>query len=203
MYYYDYKEIEIDKYKVDINREALLKIRREVIDNCSIIEHKDYYSTVIPNEDFLKVRNLGHKRDGVREYKDGPDEPLYRISYDEYKFPKLVDLIDKMLDNDVDVAIKLFKGEIKEEESSFKDQIREISKELDDIDNLNIKEKRKKLDELEKVIDQARLNNKQQSVGEYYIKIKNFIFVNKVDTIKREDVDRVNSFFERQKVKKI
>ena len=138
------------------------------------------------------------------EYKDGPDEPLYHVSYTEYIFPKLVEYINRVLNyDDVDIASKLYRGFITEVESSFDVKIEELSKELDEIDNLDIKAKRKKLDELEDIINCAKLNKNQKSVSSYYDKVKNLISIEKVDSILKEEVDKVDRFFERPKVKKI
>lgn len=200
MYFYDYKESTIDKYEINVDREKLIKLRREIIDNCSIIEHHEYQSTIIPAES-LKIRNLNYKRNGIMEYKDVPDEPLFYITYDEYKFPQLVGIIDRILDDDVDETIKLYNGKITDDYISFDEKISKISQELDDIDNLNIKEKRKKLEELENMLNLAKLNSNQKSVLDYYSKVKSLISFKLVDSISKGEVDKVWNFFEKDKVK--
>ena len=147
-------------------RDELLKIRGEVIEKCSEIIHHDYEATNGPNiRDPFKIRNFIHFPVHGNNKSDGK---IYRFVYEEYRFPYLVKLIDKLLRNDIRVIDELEDIDMSKEIIPFVDKIEAVSKELDSIPNINIREKRIKLNELEYLLIQSEYNKRQVSVIPYY-----------------------------------
>lgn len=147
-------------------REELSKIRKEIIERCSEIIHHDYEDIKGPNiKDSLKIRNYIHFPVSGNNKLEGK---VFRFVYEEYRFPYLVSLIDRLLRNDWRVIEELENIDFSKEVSLFEDKIECISKELDAIPNRNIRDKRLKLNELEYLIIQSEYNRRQVSVIPYY-----------------------------------
>lgn len=202
MNYFKYGDTNIYKYRVIFDKEEIEKLKLEIINKCSRIVHNEYIGhRFFSKVDNLKIRNLIRKKVGVQEFIDGPDEDIYRFSYDEYIYPSLVGLIDKLLAGDATVIDTIFDPGKISEHISFKSSIERVSAELDQIDNLDIDKKRKKLDELQKLVDCEKLNRNQKPVSEYYQKLQSLITLEFVESISTEEVSKVNSFFSSSKVK--
>jgi len=197
MYYYIKDANEIKKYLVNYDFKEIEKLKLEVIDNCSVIIHYDYEDTRGPDEaDYLKIRNYKAKKTGIRVSRDYfPDEAIYHFSYDEYKYPYLITLIDKLLNKDVSIINEIYHPN-SEEIVSYREKLNIASKELDEINNFDIQNKKQKLNEIEKLLQQVKLNEKQQPVDSYYLKLQNLIKLQLVDVINIDDILGVTSFFE-------
>ena len=76
------------------------------------------------------------------------------------------------------------------------ERISETSGELTAIDNLNITEKKEKLNNLQRLIELKELNKNQKSVIPYYDKVRELITLEYVDSITKEELEKVNQFFE-------
>lgn len=199
MYYFIDKKETIEKYSVSFSKEELEKLKIEIINNCSEIEHHEYEGTHGPNEfDYFRIRNYKERFVRVKESRDSlqwPDQRVYHYSYDEYKFPELVSAIDELLNGNVLVLDTIFNTNPESKIETIDERIRKASAELDAIDNLKITKKREKLDELQKLIELKKLNKKQKSVVPYYARLRELITLDLVDTITKEEIERVNQFF--------
>lgn len=199
MYYFIDKKETIEKYSVSFSKEELEKLKMEVINNCSEIEHHEYEGTHGPNRfDYLRIRNYKERFVRIQESRDSlqwPDQRVYHYSYDEYKFPELVSAIDELLNGNVLVLDTIFNTNPESKIETIDERIRKASAELDAIDNLKIAKKREKLDELQKLIELKKLNEKQKSVVPYYARLRELITLDLVDTITKEEIERVNQFF--------
>ena len=199
MYYFIDKKETIEKYSVSFSKEELEKLKMEVINNCSEIEHHEYEGTHGPNRfDYLRIRNYKERFVRIQESRDSlqwPDQRVYHYSYDEYKFPELVSAIDELLNGNVLVLDTIFNTNPESKIETIDERIRKASAELDAIDNLKITKKREKLDELQKLIELKKLNEKQKSVVPYYARLRELITLDLVDTITKEEIERVNQFF--------
>lgn len=199
MYYFIDKKETIEKYLVSFSKEELEKLKIEIINNCSEIEHHEYEGAHGPNEfDYLRIRNYKERFVRVEESRDSlqwPDQRVYHYSYDEYKFPELVSVIDELLNGNVLALDTIFNTNPEAKNETIDERIRQASEELDAIDNLKIAKKREKLDELQKLIELKKLNKKQKSILPYYSKLRELITLDLVDTITKEEIERVNQFF--------
>lgn len=159
-------------------REKLLKIRSEVIEKCSEVIHRDYEDTNGPNiRNSLKIRNYVSFPVSKSNRIEGR---TYRYVYEEYKFPYLVNIIDRLLRNDINAVNDLYKIDLSKEITLFEDKIERVCVELDSIPNRNIKDKRAKLDELEYLLVQSEYNRRQVSVVPYYQMVIDLIEMHKV-----------------------
>ena len=204
MYYFNYKNDIVEKYLVSFDKEEIEKLKIEIINNCSEIEHHEYEGTHGPKRINLNIRNYKEKFIGIQESRDSlqwPDQNIYHYSYDEYKFPKLVAIIDELLNGKNESLDKIFNYNPECNKQTINERIRIISNELDAIDNLDIDKKRKKLDELQKFIELKKLNIDQKSTYDYYIRLKDLINLKLIDTISIEEIKRIKIFFEDSSIK--
>jgi len=192
---------EILKYEVIFDKEGLLKLKYEIIDKCSLITHFDYEDTYLPKmygiDDYLKYRNYSETKIGVREYNDfySMPEDLYRIKYDEYKFPYLVELINKLMDNDIGVVKEIYNINYKKEIISVDEMIKNQKKIIESIDDIKVDKKIKELKKMQDLLKQKELNKNQINVNKYYSKVKKLIKFNFVDSLRCEDSKRVFNFY--------
>ena len=216
MFYYLKNRDNIEKYFVNFDNEELENLKIEIINNCSEIIHHEYDGIDAPDQfDYLRIRNYKEKFVGIKESRDSlqiPDYYVYHFSYDEYVFPDLVYLIDELLKGDNNSIDKILnygkKLNGKSISDTISDRIDETSRQLDNIDNLDIVRKKSKLEELNSLIKLKEINEKQASIEPYYIKLKNLITFNLIDKISIKDIERVNNFFENktnleEKIKKL
>lgn len=147
-------------------REELMRIRLEVIERCSEVIHHDYEATNGPNtSNPFKIRNYIHFPVNSKHHSEGR---VFRFVYEEYRFPYLVKIIDKLLRGNYSVIEELENIDLSKEIVPFEEKLEILSSELDSIPNRNIREKRNKLDELEYYLTQSEYNKRQVSVIPYY-----------------------------------
>lgn len=205
MFFFQKKENQIEKYEITFNKEELEKFRIKVINDCSEIKHHKYEA----NRDLmifnpLIIRNYKSEKKGYIESHDvySESEIIYQIEYDEYVFPYLVSLIDRLLKEDAMVIDEILYPDYSLENIPIIDRINQVSMELDKIDNLKVYEKKKKLEELIKLIDLQKLNSTQKSVHDYYDFLKQMLSINLIDTLPIKDFNRVKDFFEDKNISK-
>ena len=180
-----------DCYVLDSNlnfsRDELLNLKKEIIERCSVIIHHDYESTCGPDtRDNLKIRNFVKFCVSKTSLKD--ESKVYRYIYEEYRFPYLIYLIDHLLIGDYFVISELINIDYEKEIISYDEVVRKVSHELDSISNYDIREKRLKLDELEKCLEQLKYNKRQVSVIPYYQRVLDIIGVKKNDILESDEV---------------
>ena len=101
MYYYKKEGDIIEKYNLTFDSQKIEDLKEEIILNCSEIHHKEYRSDYC--HQFSKndiIRNL--KSSPTKEY-----EGINLYSYDVYIPPYLVNIINKLLDNDISALDEL------------------------------------------------------------------------------------------------
>ena len=90
MYYFIDKKETIEKYLVSFSKDEIEKLKIEIINNCSEIEHHEYEGTHDPNEfDYLRIKNYKERFVRVEESRDSlqwPDQRVYHYSYDDINF---------------------------------------------------------------------------------------------------------------------
>ena len=194
----------IFKYEVIVDKEKLEKLKYEVIEKCSIMEHKDYESTRLPTMygilDYLKYRNYKDIKVGTVEYNDfySMPETLYRITYDLYHFPYLLELIEKLLNDDRTIIEEIFTINRKKELVSLDIRIKKLNGIIEKIDNINADKKIELLKELSDLLKQKELNKNQENIDKYYIKVRKLITFKKIDILNYSELKRVLDFYDNE-----
>ena len=169
------------KYEIVVDTNGLEKLKVEIINNCSMIIHHDCNTTETPNYyDILRIRNYSDEKIGIYESNDfyASRETLYHVIYDEYKYPYLIELIDRLLNNDEEALDEILNPNFEKEQISISE----------------IGAKREILEKLSQLYKLKELNKNQISVIGYYSKVKNFIKLKLIDDIDIELINRVNKF---------
>ncbi|MBR1376253.1 MAG: hypothetical protein IJ565_00335 [Bacilli bacterium] len=197
MNYYVREGNVISKYNVIYDKVILKRLKREVIDNCSVIkkheETTNYITDIVDGS--YEIRNMTKKAIGEKEYYE-ETRTVYHITYDKYIYPRLVYIIDRLLKNDLSVLSELYAGTEDDANKILNDQIQLISDELDNIDNKDVYKKKQKLDELEHLLENVELNKNQKPIAPYYELLKSMINMTKVGEMPVETIDEVNEFFD-------
>ena len=201
MYYYTKKEEQIEKYEITFDEEKVKKVQKEIIDNCSEIVHEKYendYSPRFTSREYSKglIKNFNSENIGTKEYFE-ETRTMYLYTYDKYIPPKLVDLIDRLLEEDVTVLDEIFNYNDIKSPSKIDKKIKKLSSKLDKIDNLDTKNKKKKLNELEELLkEKQKLQKQLANINGYYQDLISLINFSLVDTISISELEKVEKFLE-------
>lgn len=189
------------KYEVVIDREELEKLKYKIIDEYSIIEHIEKDDTFgfrdLSIYAYLRRRNFIEKEIGVREYKDfySMPETLYHYSYDYYHFPYLIELIDKILEDENDYLSDIYNINYNKELVPLDKRVKKLNNKINSLDNSNYK-KIDKLNELKNLLEQIKLNKNQKNVYKAYELVRKHIKFKLIDSIDKVQVKYVVSFFQ-------
>ena len=154
--------------ELSFDRNKLIALRSEIIDNCSEVVHHHIALAISPIAS-ESIRNI-KKGDKINA-----SSILYNYDYDEYVFPYLVTLIDAILNGQTD-AINEIINPNKDKEKYFdlrrknydKKQIEKLFNEFEHINYFDIESRRKKLIELDKQILGYQKEVGIKPVGPYY-----------------------------------
>lgn len=201
MNYFKYGDETIEKYRIEFDREKMEEFKERVINECSEITHCEYDGTKEPHKsNGIHIRNYTRKEIGFRASDDCFDpnyKMWYHFSYDEYKAPYLVTLIRELLLDDASVIDKIFEPDYSIEGRTLNERIKESSDAIDRMDNTNPDLKIVALQKLQKLYKQAKYNENQKPVQEYYKMLQGMITLELVDTISTETVKQVCDFYDR------
>ena len=114
MYYFKYTDTNIEKYVVYFNRDELTNLRHKVITNCSEMIHREIDSDEELSNN-SRIRNLKRSNNG----------DTYHYSYDEYIYPRLVSIIDRLLRND-DKVIDTIANNMQNDIINLKDEMKKV-----------------------------------------------------------------------------
>ena len=184
----------LEKYEVVFNREKLIELKEEINRKFCKVSHFSYTSSLIPMYNPKTMKNFKYKKIGWREY-DCATEMEYEISYDELEMPILSNYIDELLNGNDDALESIYDKTNEKKTTDYDKRIDVLSKELDEIDNLDIANKKIKLIELERLINERDRFNNDEMIESYYYKVRELISFRLVETICIEEVNKVNNFF--------
>lgn len=185
----------VEKYKVAFDKEQIEKLKNEIVNNCSFIEHKEYESDSSSiSIDVNTVKNFTYNLIGKKEYFEEVKD-VYFYQYDEYNPPYLVELINRLLKDDASAIEEILDYDISHE-LSIDDKIALVNKEFIEIDPKDITKRKEKLKEIERLLKEQELNKDQQSVSLYYDKLIGLINFDLMDSISISKLSRVESFLE-------
>lgn len=186
----------VNKYLVKYDKDKIKLLREEVIEKCSEIVYYEIDS--VRRFGILEcptMYNYHCEKVGVHEYVDGPDEYIYHQTWNELKYPYLIMIIDDFISGNLGVLEEIYNPDFSKDNISFKERINICSKELDEIVNLDIYNKERKLEELKDLLKLAELNKNQVPANGYYDKLRELIQFEFVSSIGRNDLEKVGEFF--------
>lgn len=212
MYYIEETDNEVIKYEVTINSERLLALKEEIIENCSEISHHCYESDYELTHYYLQNHDIrdyhftetGKKKDYFEETRD-----IYKIEYDEYDHPLIVDYIDILINGDTSVipSLKNYSsfshplGKARESENAVKSTlIYYLNKPLEEIE---IESLTQSIHTLSCLKEDIIKNINQKSVSVYYDDVMKCITLIEVDRINKDAIKRVEEFQGTSYTKKI
>ncbi len=203
MFYIKETNNEVIKYEVELDIERLKSLKDEIIEKCSEISHYCYESDYELTHDFLQnhdIRNYhftetGKKKDYFEEIRD-----IYKIEYDEYEHPLIVDYIDSLINGDTSVipSLKSYSsfthplGAARESEKAVKRTlINYLNKPLEEIE---IESLTQSIHTLSCLKEDILKNKNQKNVSVYYDDVMKCITLTEVDRIYKDAIRRVEEF---------
>lgn len=185
----------IKKYDIEIDKERLEGLKIKIINDCSIIKHvkqKVREDCKTNDYDFMHVRNYHARLINKISNNDFFGPPLisiYEEEYDFYEEPKIVGLIDEVINGKDKKVLELL--EYKDEEldyESLEDKLKKL------LSNRNEKNASKFIKEVEELAENFRNITYQKPVGTYLSDVKSCIKLILVDEISYQDYLRVHKF---------
>lgn len=183
-------------YKQDITfyKDEVKKLRKEIINNCSFITHEEYESDYEPSIDDCFIRNLRRKFVGYKDYFE-ERRMVFHYSYDHLTPPYLVNLIDRLLNNDSSVIYEIDHYDYSNE-TNIDDIINKKQLECKKIDDENYSKKIEALKELEKLFNVKKINKNQKSTKDYYYKLLSYIQRKNICKLDVKDFNNVCTFLD-------
>ena len=198
MIYFRKNDEVIEKYQVNFDKKEIEKLKNQIINKCSFIQHKEYESYCDYSPKFLydiTIRNFTYAATGKKHECFEETRDIYRYSYDEYKPPYLVSLMDQLLNGNSEAIDGILSYDISTK-LNIDDRIKFKNKEFNEIAPENINKKKEKLKELEDLLKEKELNKNQQSIDLYYSQLMELIKFNLIDSLPISELDRIESFLE-------
>lgn len=195
MFYFRKNDEVIEKYQVSFDKEEIEKLKKKIINNCSFIKHEEYESDYSPRFTDEIIRNFTYTPTGKEKEYFEETRDIYRYSYDEYKPPYLVELINQLLNGNSSAIDGILNYDISTK-STIDDRIDLINQEFNKIAPEDITKKKEKLKELEDLLKAKELNMNQQSIDVYYDQLIGLIKFDLIGSLQISELDRIESFLE-------
>lgn len=208
MYYYKVEKDIVRKFEIEFNLKEMKKLRGEIIERCSYITHKCEETSKLIGE-YLKdehIRLIHYEKLGsytIEDFYGDFEYVQYKAEYLYYTFPKLVDLIDKLINGDTKVISEIFNPNFDEpinKQDMILEEQKKIIESLNKKNKGNIKKELEKLNEIEQKLEECKkeqeLNKNRIPVNEYYLKVQSLIKFKDICTIKQQDLLNIFEFFE-------
>ena len=194
IYYRNSGEV-IEKFIVLIDIEKMKELKSRIINDCSFIEHKEFTSEYLINNIDNSLMKSFQYSIVKTEKNDISTRNIYSYSYNLYHPPYLVELMDRLMKNDVSAIEEIFNYDTSKDKT-VDNQIKKINEELFEIDVKNIIDKRKKLKELEVLLCVKEINKNQKSTSFYYNRVLKLINFKVIDMMPLADLNKFNNFLD-------
>ena len=177
-------------------------MKYKIINECSEIRHRkgryneDYISR-FSIDDYARIRNLSKKLIEKYETNDFYNPRvinIYDASFDEYIFPHIISLIDKLLKGNLDVLHEIlnYNEILVDSKKELEKKINEMNENIDKI-NPN---------ELKDLIEEYQNIKPAKSVKPYLVELYSKFKLILVDEITMEDINKVYNFVDEAKKSK-
>lgn len=186
MYYFEKNGNYLYKYKVNVDKNKLLELRREIIDNCSEIS----------NEEVISEKEPSHLENGFERRCIFKENESNKYSYLVYKYPYLVELIDRLLNNDNFAFQELNTLNVEKIRDINKFKKEKLLNDLEHIDDLDPDNKVKKYHELKELQKSIKLNENQKSIIPYYEEVKSLLKPKLIGCFLYDEILRFVNFLE-------
>lgn len=202
----------IEKYKVELKKERLEELKREIILNCSEKKHYKHKTTTIYRECYdERIINYTSKKIGIKEGRGyEPDLEEYLVEYDELVYPIEAILIERILDDDNTALEELLdiisNPKRVSKENKYQNKLLETKEKRNDICDL-VREGKLELsygvlvlNQLDETInsleDHIERNKDRRPVFDFYQSLRESFIFHNVDMLLLKDFDRTLSFFD-------
>lgn len=203
----------IEKNEVELRRERLKELKREIILNCSEKKHRKYKTTTIYRECYdERTINYTSKKIGIKEGRGyEPDLEEYLVEYDELIYPVEAILIERILDDDNEALEELLdmlynpkkRPTVKEEYTDTLNQTKEeivlINKQIS-AGEINLEKGLIQLNQLKEKIEEIKSyiekNKDQKSVNVYYQSIKESFTFHPIAMLPIKEFNKALEFFD-------
>ena len=202
MYVYEKNDESIKKYEVFYDREKLEDLKDRVISNCSLTKHIKTNTTnpySIKGSLNYEIRNLTYKQNPSIDRFDHFEDD-YDVEYDKVIYPNLVGIIYSFLRNEVSAIKDLKDYEVENLTDSIAIKIELLNDAINTISNTEFSLKKKKLDELEELVNEAELNENKESTEIYFEELKSLITAQFIDEIDLDTLDHAAEFLGSSKI---
>ena len=188
----------LKKYDVLIDKEELTRLRHEIIINCSCLKHfsGELKEGNLPIDKYNVYKIINYKENFIRQdsnkdFYGSPMINIYKVTYDYYVYPDIIDLIDGALSGENDKILQLLNYEYKEKEDIKSLKEKEIEKLLEEKD---IFKNQNQLHILENKLHEYKNTRYGKPVSEYLDKVKHCITISLVDECLYDEYKRFCSF---------
>lgn len=198
MIYFSIENDMVIKNEVLFDKEEIIKIREKIINKCSLIKHIEYKTNTPPSSGETSTIIIKNYKQIPNDKHDGYwKEPSFKyiVSYDEYTYPVLVKLLDRLLVDDPSVMDDiLYKHPDKhfDMEGIIKNKMAQVKS----IPLSNTLRRSKAINQLNNWLEIQKLNENQEPVQKYYDLLSTLIILKPVASISKEDFDRMQNFLE-------
>lgn len=193
----------LKKYKIEIDKEKLESLKIKIINECSVIKHvkvRQREDCLTSDYDFMHIRNYSKRFVEKIDNNDFYGPPLisiYEVEYDFYKEPKIVKLIEEVLNGNDEKTLELL-----EYKDDYDDEVQESLEEKLNKLLLN-KDSFKNTEELiyktKELLEDYKNTKYQKTVSTYLNDVKSCVKLMLIDEISYEDYLRVYNFMDNKK----
>lgn len=193
MVYFEFKEHDgiIVKWNIELDVDKLKEIRKEAIENCSDIYHHEH--KILITEEENKLANRYYRNKKVKVLEDDPEKCI--LTFDEYVYPRLIKLIDDLLDGDAHVVSEII-SPVETNQNYYDESLKKLDEEISLIDNYNFDLKIRKLSQLRDLVAEAKANENKKNISKYYQLVRESLNLEFIDEIEYSEVYRVMNFFD-------
>ena len=191
----------IYKYNVTFDNEQITKMRDLIIDKCSTKTHIVRKGTVDPrmiiNPQKETIVSFSEYKTGEKDsYNDiSDDKDVYRYDYILVSYPKLVGLINGLLNGDENALYELIGNYQSEEPIDYDALIKAQKEKIIDILNNNPMKVDGETKDLMSLIEKKRLNEGQASTELFYKELISKLEFKALGKFKVSDFETYNKFF--------